>query len=107
MPIIQFSLLQLLFLFYLSLTLLKKDSLSKSMNQKGFVQIPLLIATIISIVLAFAVMSVNSINMTKRSPLTVQEPTLAFGGVVLAIIMWDIIIGAISWLFCTVYNRTK
>ena len=77
------------------------------LDTKKIVKVNIICTTIISIVLAFAVMSVNSINMTKRSPLTVQEPTLAFGGVVLAIIMWDIIIGAISWLFCTVYNRTK
>jgi len=77
MPIIQFSLLQLLFLFYLSLTLLKKDSLSKSMNQKGFVQIPLLIATIISIVLIAAVISYREISNPKSNITTIAPTTMS------------------------------
>lgn len=76
------------------------------------VKTALITTTIISItcslfVWAFPTMSVNFINVTMHSRLAVQEPTLTFGGVVVAIIIWNIIVGLISWLFCAIYNGVK
>jgi len=82
------------------------------LDTNKIVKVSVICTTIISIVCVlfvwtFPAMSVNLINMTMHSRLTLQEPTLTFGGVIVVIIMWDIIIGLISWLFCTVYNKIK
>ncbi len=81
-------------------------------NTTKIVKTSVITMTIISIacvlfVWAFPPMSVNFINMTMHSRLVVQEPTITFGGVIIAIIMWDIIVGLVSWLYCTIYNGIK
>lgn len=82
------------------------------LDTKRVVKAAVIATTIVSILCAlfvwvFPTMSVSFINMTMHSRLAVQEPTLTLGGVVVAIISWDIIVGLISWLFCAVYNRVK
>lgn len=82
------------------------------LDTNRLIKTALLTTTIVSIacalfVWAFPVMSVNFINMTMHSRLAVQEPTLTLGRVVATIIMWNIIVGLISWLFCEIYNRVK